>query len=452
MKPFNRRDLIVRGGAVLGASSVMGAVGYVSAKELAEASEPTAAPQPVDEPADDVSTWEGVRRQFALESGKVQLTSFLLASHPAAVRRAIEGHRDGLDANPRNYLQEHELRLEEAVLSAAAGYLGTAPEQVALTDSTTMGLGLLYGGLRLDESQEIVTTEHDFYATHEALRFRAEQSGADVRRIRLYSDPETASEDEIMEAILGALRASTRYLALTWVHSSTGVKLPIRRIAEAVVEANDGRNERDRVLVCVDGVHGFGVEDVAVAELGCDFFSSGCHKWLYGPRGTGILWGREDAWHAALPIIPTFDGRSYRAWIEGRPPEDTPWGAAMTPGGFHSFEHRWALADAFTFHERIGRSRVAERTRALARQLKEGLAALRHVRVKTPMDEALSAGLVCVEVEGMDPGEVVGRLDERGIVASVTPYATQYVRFGPSILNTPAEIEEVVAAISELRR
>jgi hypothetical protein len=34
----------------------------------------------------------------------------------------------------------------------------------------------------------------------------------------------------------------------------------------------------------------------------------------------------------------------------------------------------------------------------------------------------------------------------------VTPYATQYVRFGPSILNTPAEIEEVVAAISELRR
>ncbi len=67
------------------------------------------------------------------------------------------------------------------------------------------------------------------------------------------------------------------------------------------------------------------------------------------------------------------------------------------------------------------------------------------------MDEALSAGLVCVEIEGMDPGEVVGRLDERGIAASVTPYATQYVRFGPSILNTSGEIEEVVAAIAELR-
>jgi isopenicillin-N epimerase len=260
----------------------MGAAGYAAAKELAQDPEPAAPPRPSDDPADDLSTWEGVRRQFALEPGKVHLTSFLLASHPAPVRRAIEAHRDGLDANPRDYLREHELRLEEEVLGAAAEYLGTASDQIALTDSTTMGLGLLYGGLRLREGQEIVTTEHDFYATHEALRFRAERSGAVVRRIRLYDEPETASEDEIVEAIVGALRPSTRCLALTWVHSSTGVKLPLRVIADAVAEVNDGRDERDRVLVCVDGVHGFGVEDVAVAELGCDFFSSGCHKWLYG--------------------------------------------------------------------------------------------------------------------------------------------------------------------------
>ena len=273
-----------------------------------------------------------MRRQFALEPGKAHFTSFLLASHPAPVRRAIEEHRKGLDGNPRDYLNEHELRLEEEVLGAAAGYLGASPDEIALTDSTTMGLGLLYGGLRLAEGQEVVTTEHDFYATHEALRFRAERSGAVVRRIRLYDEPETASEDGIVGAIVGALRPSTRYVALTWVHSSTGVRLPIRAIADAVAEVNEGRDEGDRVLVCVDGVHGFGVEDVAVAELGCDFFSSGCHKWLYGPRGTGVLWGREEAWPAVAPTIPTFDGRSYLAWIEGRPPGDTPPGAATRSG------------------------------------------------------------------------------------------------------------------------
>ena len=43
----------------------------------------------------------------------------------------------------------------------------------------------------------------------------------------------------------------------------------------------------------------------------------------------------------------------------------------------------------------------------------------------------LSAGLVCFEVAGRDPTEVVSRLASRGIVASVTPYATRYVRLGP---------------------
>jgi hypothetical protein len=44
MKRFRRRDLLVRGGVVLGASSVMGAAGYAAAKDLAPDSEPAAAP------------------------------------------------------------------------------------------------------------------------------------------------------------------------------------------------------------------------------------------------------------------------------------------------------------------------------------------------------------------------------------------------------------------------
>ena len=59
------------------------------------------------------------------------------------------------------------------------------------------------------------------------------------------------------------------------------------------------RPERERVLLCVDGVHGFGVEETSPAELGCDLFAAGCHKWLFGPRGTGLLWGRAGRLAAA---------------------------------------------------------------------------------------------------------------------------------------------------------
>ena len=60
----------------------------------------------------------------------------------------------------------------------------------------------------------------------------------------------------------------------------------------------------------------------------------------------------------------------------------------------------------------------------------------------------LSAGLVCFEVGGIDPGEVVRRLAARRIVASVTPYAQRYVRLGPGIVNTPAEIDAAVRALA----
>jgi selenocysteine lyase/cysteine desulfurase len=105
----------------------------------------------------------------------------------------------------------------------------------------------------------------------------------------------------------------------------------------------------------------------------------------------------------------------------------TPRAAALTPGGYHSFEHRWALAEAFAFAEAIGRTRIESRTHALASQLKEGLAAMRHVTLVTPRSPALSAGLVCFEVAGQEPHEVVRLLEGRGIVATVTPYARPLV-------------------------
>ena len=206
------------------------------------------------------------------------------------------------------------------------------------------------------------------------------------------------------------------------------------------------------MLVFVDGVHGLGAEAATVRELRCDAFASGCHKWLYGPRGTGVLWANERTRELLRPTIPSFDdGASYGAWLAGGEPAGLPDGARLTPGGFHSFEHRWALADAFRFHDAVGRKRVQARVRSLAARLKTGLGEVRGVRLRTPGGAGVSAGLVCFEVEGLDPDEVVRRLAARRIVASVTPYANRYVRLGPGIVNSGADVDAAVRAVATLR-
>ena len=427
-----RRQLLVRGGAITGAAALGAAGGYVAAREV----------------WDEEDTAPASAR--ARENDYVNLTTFVLASHPRVVREAIERHRRALDENAAIYLHENEVRLDHAARAAVADYIGAEPNHVALTDSTTMGLGLVYARLRLEPGDEVVTTEHDFYATQESLRLRQRLDHATVRRIRLYETPESASVDAIATAVSRALRPRTRCLALTWVHSSSGVKLPLRKIADVVARANRGRRAPERILLCIDGVHGFGVEDASPVKLGADVFVSGCHKWLFGPRGTGFVWAAPHAWERLAPTIPTFDSGAYVAWLEGRAPAGVPPGRLMTPGGFHSFEHRWALADVFDFHARLGgRGRVAQATHASAARLARGLAEIRGVTVKTPADQSLSAGLVCAEVAGRDPGEVVDRLrNEHKVIASVTPYATRYVRFGPSVANTDQDVDAATRAVA----
>ena len=432
---FGRREFLGLGAAAAG-TALLGAAGCSSDGSARVA---------------DLGSWTGVRDLFDLEPEVLHFASFLLASHPRQVREAIEEHRRRLDANPVEYLHDNEAAFEQRVRVAAGRYLGAAPEEVALTDSTTMGIALMYRGLRLGSGDEVVTTEHDFYATHVSLRAAASRSGAAIRFVRLYDDPATAFPRRTVDAIARALTPRTRCLAVTWVHSSTGVKLPLREIAAVVRSANQNRPERERVLLCVDGVHGFGVEEASPAELGCDLFATGCHKWLFGPRGTGLLWGRPAAWRRLEPTIPSFDGRAYVAWLNGERAPNGPPGPLMTPGGFHSFEHRWALAAALDLHERIGRRRIAERTRSLAGRLKRGLAADPRVRLRTPLDERVSSGLVCFELRDLSARDAVTRLRaEHDVVLSVTPYRTEYLRAGPSILNTPEEVDRLLDAIRSL--
>ena len=436
---LDRRDLLVRTGLLVGAGA-LAAAGCRSDEEAAT----TAA-------ATGLDTWEGVQESFALDRSRAQLSTFLLAPHPTPVREAIAVHRERLDADTAVYLHGEEVRLEAEALQAAAGYLGVAPEEIALTGSTTMGLGLLYATLRLGAGEEILTTEHDFYSTHEALRLRAEATGASVRRVRLYEEPEAAAAGDIVQRIRDAVTPGTRAVALTWVHSSTGVKLPVREIADALSEW-DAELGKPKTLLCVDAVHAFGVEPETLPDLGCDFLVSGCHKWLFGPRGTGVVWGRADAWPEVAPTIPSFtDDESFGAWISGSEPAGSTSAAAFTPGGYQAFEHRWALAAAFSFRQEIGRERAAERTRALATRLKQGLSEIPGVVVKTPLDEPLSAGLVCCEALSTAPEELVDRLlSEHDVVASVTPYATRYLRFGPSIANSEEDVDRAVAGVAEL--
>lgn len=430
-----------------------GATGEVQQPDPAPAA-PAATPP---DPAPDASPtgWDAVRAAFPLDPDWVEMSAMLVTAHPAPVAEAIARHRAALDRNPVVYLEESNRPLQDRSRDAAARYLGgLTGRDVALTDSTTQGVALVYQGLRLKPGQEVLTTDQDYYVTHESLRLATARQQASLRRVPLYDVRRAAgvSADELASRILDQVRPETRALALTWVHSSTGVKLPLADIAAGLRELNKGRDDDDAVLLCVDGVHGVGNQTDSFRALGCDFLVAGCHKWLFGPRGTGFVAGTDRGWRAVEPTIPSFlDSGAYGRWIRGEPagPGETT-AAAFSPGGFKPFEHLFALAEAFAFQEAMGKDRVAARTAELAGQLKEGLAGIDGVILRTPLSPNLSAGIVSFDVDGRHPRAVVNHLRDRRVIASVAPYPVPHVRLTPSVRNTPAEVEAALAALRDL--
>ena len=399
-----------------------------------------------------------VRAQFDLAPDWNHLSSFYISSHPRPVREAIAAFRRALDANP--YLEvEHRWfsappdNLQLAIRDEIARYLGGKGEEIAITVSTTHALGLVYAGLPLAAGDEVLTTTHDHYSQHESIRFACERSGAHARRIALYDDPAAVTADGIVRRIREAIRPETRVLGLTWVHSATGVRLPVRAIADMLASVNRARGDDDRVRMVLDGAHGLGAVDEAVAGIGCDFLCAGTHKWMFGPRGTGIAWARAAEWARLRPSVPTFSSfPAWSAWMEGKPPVTPVTALDHSPGGFHAYEHEWALSAAFQFHRAIGRGRVAARIGELNERCKRGLAAIPGVRVITPPGSGLSAGIVCFEVAGIAADAVGEALVARRIVAGASPYLPSYARFSPGIMNTPEEVDAAVAAVREIAR
>ncbi|WP_236194439.1 pyoverdine-tailoring periplasmic protein PvdN [Pseudomonas glycinae] len=420
----NRRDFLKQAG-ILAAALPLGA----SLPNIASAS--TAAAQPRNK-------WAQLQQLFDQDPAWLHFSNFLITTHPRPVREAIEMHRAALDKNPGLAMDwDHGVteKREEDVRVWAGKYVQADARQIALTGSTTEGLAMIYGGVQVRADQEILTTAHEHYATHTILELRTQRDGTKVRKIRLFKDPYRISKDELLANIDRSIRPETRVLGMCWVHSGSGVKLPLADIGALVEKHNRGRSEADRIIYVVDGVHGFGVEDLSFPAMNCDFFIAGTHKWMFGPRGTGIVVSRTTDVKYVTPIIPTFSEAEH-------------FSTTMTPGGYHAFEHRWALTEAFKLHLQLGKVDVQARIHELNSYLKKRLLQRPQIELVTPLSPEFSAGFTFFRVRGKNSDKIAAHLMANKIVAdAVERDVGPVIRTAPGLLNDEAQIDRLLAVL-----
>lgn len=160
--------------------------------------------------------------------------------------------------------------------------IGAEASSVALTHSTTDGINLALRSLDLEPGQEILTSTEEHPGLLGPLAWLSRHNGVRIRQAPL---------ERIHEEATG----ETALIACSHVGWITGRRAPVAELAESPVS------------VLYDGAQAAGALEVDVRELDCDFYASGCQKWMCGPAGTGFLFARVSRTQAAGVPWPNFD-------------------------------------------------------------------------------------------------------------------------------------------------
>jgi isopenicillin-N epimerase len=212
---------------------------------------------------------------------------------PRPVLEAQQRLREELEREPVRFLwRELEGRLDVARAGLAV-FVGADPDDLAFVTNATTGVNTVLQSLALGPGDELLTTDHAYAACRNALDRAARRAGARVVVARIPFP--LAGDDQVLEAVLGAVTARTRLALVDHVTSPTGLVLPIARLVAEL--------ERRGVEVLVDGAHAPGMVPVNLRGLGAAYYSGNGHKWLCAPKGAGFLHVRRDRQSAIRPLV-----------------------------------------------------------------------------------------------------------------------------------------------------
>jgi isopenicillin-N epimerase len=212
---------------------------------------------------------------------------------PEPVLEVQQAFRDRLETEPVRFLSGDLPDLLDEARHAVGRFLNADPDGLAFVPNATTGVNTVIQSLRFQPGDEILTDDHEYNATINALQAVAARDGARVVVARIPFP--IAGSREARDAILAAVTDRTRLAMISHVTSVTALILPI---AELV-----GELDRRGIDTLVDGAHAPGMVPVDLGTLGAAYWTGNGHKWLCGPKGTGMLWVREDRRELVRPLV-----------------------------------------------------------------------------------------------------------------------------------------------------
>lgn len=291
---------------------------------------------------------------FELDPGYLHLNHGSFGAVPRVVRLEQDRIRAEIERNPTKFYSEDLPPAMRRMAGELPKRFGGQSDDWVFCENATAAVSAVLYAIDLKPGDEILTTSHAYGAVLKAMALVAARRGAQLKLATLPAILE--SEDEVVDAVAQAIGPRVRLLVVDHITSATAAIFPVARLATLARSAG--------IPILVDGAHAPGQIPLDVPALGADWYTGNAHKWLFAPRGCGLLWtapGRQDVTRPAVLSHGTDHG--YIAAFD--------WVGTRDPSAWLCFETAAQAHDGFG-----GASLMARNVELAARAAQELSAAL----------------------------------------------------------------------------
>jgi selenocysteine lyase/cysteine desulfurase len=375
--------------------------------------------------------WRAVQEAFNLDARYIALNGGANNSAPRMVHEAFERYASFVNGAPLTNQPIVLGPLKETLRARVAGLAGCSADEIAFTRNATEALNIVIRGLELHAGDEVLVTALEYDTILNAWRQRAQRDGIVVRTIPVPTP--VAAKDDVASAFERAIGARTRAIMLSHIVDSTGEILPVQRVARIAQPRG--------IQVLVDGALGFGQIGFDLGELGCDYYGTSLHKWLYAPLGTGFLYVKRERIASLWPLFGAANPRSddiRKLESVGRQPV-----AALA-----------AVGQALDFHESLGVERIRARLQFLKRRWTDRLSREPNVRFHSPLDAERSCATALVEIQGIDSRQLYTHLLEKHRIQAwpIVRQEFQGLWVAPHLFTRVADIDRFAEVLARIAR
>lgn len=376
----------------------------------------------------------------------VYLDNAATTQKPTAVLEAEMRYYEQVNSNIHrgaHYLSRLATEEHEQARATVAGFLNASSDkEIVFTSGCTAAINLVAQTLALSgmvqPGDEILVSTDAHHSNIVPWQMLCQRTGAVLRPVPL--TPELTFDLAAYESMLSP---KTRLVAFPYISNALGVVNP----AAAIIAA--ARRNRPDTLVLVDGAQSTGHQLIDVQALDADFYTFSGHK-VYGPTGTGVLWGRQTLleqlppWMGGGEMIRevSFDGTTYN---------DLPF---KYEAGTPNICGNIVLAEALKYVQKIGIPSIEAHEQKLTAMLCDGLETMPGVRILGPkMGRGALVSIVVPTVHHYDLGTL---LDQMGIAVRTGHHCCQPLmqalgitgttRYSFSLCNTEEDVQRALDA------